>query len=1576
MADAFALANAFVRIRSEATGFRAEADRQIRTALAGLNPSVKIGASTLGAKAAARDLKGYLDALTKQNYDFRLVVDDKLLQARLAKIFVQLVSLQGMMVNPKITLMGYARMQAELLALGAEMEQMARRVSVAHVNVEGNAEKQLALLRTQIVALTAQAHDIKLGITDAAGLAAIAAIQKALAAVSSHVATLTIGTDVTQIAAAEHTLAQLSGMLVTLRGTATAAAGGGGGGGGIRGLRGMWGGWNQQLSATIPILGATITTVGLLHIAIDAVVETLIAVTLAAASAALGIAAMAPAAQDVVTHMKAVQTVTDSLGQTIPPLTGKWTALTDAMAPRVIEAFGGVLDVIGRKAGTLVSAAGPVVNMFDTWIAKIDLWAASQGGLAKVLQSGMGFLHQFGQIFGNLGSALGNLIKADPGTAHFLGDIVVAASKLVNIVSQIPSPILFAVLALHSIAVWGRLAGVALAYLSGYVVRLGQTLLALAVNPLVWVAVAAAGVAYLASQFGKASSSAQGFITNMTQQLGSANATQAIQLISTDIGQLNDKIRTAGSRQSVAAIEANWHTLGGAVSQVDAQLQSAGHNFRVAFDSFNKTGLSNQSFAALGDAFKALVVPPPASAQVMNNIRAYQAEINHLLGQQGNLFRETGLLVRSGRTWAQALALMDLAGVKANDTFAIMRQKVNNLILGYEKMSIQGGILDNSVNAVTFTTLQQQSGIANLTAGWDAFFTMVTGSSTGFVTFQQDMLSVAQALSNAGGSARTVTTTFGVTASAVVKAAQKSGASMTGLNAASLQLQSTWNASAAAAQQEADALLSQASASGLGAKGTDLVTASVKDMVAQMLPGAKNSKIFTTALYALAQQGGFRGVNSFKALSGWVKTASGSIAAAKNPAKQLQRNVETLTGAVGNLKQDVQNLSVALGTTLSDAMAKAITLASGGQQPFDNFAKAVFNTGANSKTTRDAANVLGKELVTVYGNAFQARKQFETLAIAGLHLTRTEADKLWNSFIRQQLTSAASKAGTTKASFDKLATSLGVSKTKADNLWTSLHRLPANVTSNVHVNTPHAFIFAEKSGGVNNPIGELHINQSAKGSRVPGYGGGDRHLYLLEGGEAVVSKEMTAKHANTLASWGVPGMAGGGVITPLPGMVSSALGQDEGAALLANVNAALKADIAAGRAANKKAAATAALGKAPPGSGPYQAYARKLFPAMGWGMDQWAPFNAIVMQESGWNPNAQNPTSTAYGIGQFLDTTWGNYGGTGKTSNPYAQIFDMELYIKGRYGNPANAEAFHLAHNSYAAGTGSAAAGWALVGENGAELVKMNGGETVLPAGQSRQVAGFAKGTHNRLNEKVDRVLRFLHGNPNDPAAFTRLEDHLALVSASVHSERLLVRSGRLHGATLRHEREQLADDRQEQKRLLHEIRPYSKTRKWVHDVIGALGTRDALFAKEAAAAAQRHMPHVAAHFQGRVKTDAAHIKTMNTWLDRVAKVYTRRQQSKDTRWIDSVIIEALKDAGLPVVSFDRGGWLQPGATLAVNNTGKREKIGGGGEAATVRLEFGTGPHGTVEAALWNWLLHSVDVKGGGDVQVALGRKA
>ena len=86
----------------------------------------------------------------------------------------------------------------------------------------------------------------------------------------------------------------------------------------------------------------------------------------------------------------------------------------------------------------------------------------------------------------------------------------------------------------------------------------------------------------------------------------------------------------------------------------------------------------------------------------------------------------------------------------------------------------------------------------------------------------------------------------------------------------------------------------------------------------------------------------------------------------------------------------------------------------------------------------------------------------------------------------------------------------------------------------------------------------------------------------------------------------------------------------------------------------------------------------------GWQGSQWDALSWLVSHESSWNPNAQNPTSSAYGLFQFLDGTWGPYGS--KTSDPAKQAQYGLEYIKGRYGSPAKAKAFWEANHWYADG--------------------------------------------------------------------------------------------------------------------------------------------------------------------------------------------------------------------------------------------------------------------------------------------------
>lgn len=94
-------------------------------------------------------------------------------------------------------------------------------------------------------------------------------------------------------------------------------------------------------------------------------------------------------------------------------------------------------------------------------------------------------------------------------------------------------------------------------------------------------------------------------------------------------------------------------------------------------------------------------------------------------------------------------------------------------------------------------------------------------------------------------------------------------------------------------------------------------------------------------------------------------------------------------------------------------------------------------------------------------------------------------------------------------------------------------------------------------------------------------------------------------------------------------------------------------------------------------------FAQNIAGNFGWNNpNELSAWYTLGMKESGWRNTAQNPTSTAYGIGQFLNSTWGGVG-IAKTSDPALQVEAMARYIKNRYGSPSRALAFHLKNNWY-----------------------------------------------------------------------------------------------------------------------------------------------------------------------------------------------------------------------------------------------------------------------------------------------------
>ncbi len=92
--------------------------------------------------------------------------------------------------------------------------------------------------------------------------------------------------------------------------------------------------------------------------------------------------------------------------------------------------------------------------------------------------------------------------------------------------------------------------------------------------------------------------------------------------------------------------------------------------------------------------------------------------------------------------------------------------------------------------------------------------------------------------------------------------------------------------------------------------------------------------------------------------------------------------------------------------------------------------------------------------------------------------------------------------------------------------------------------------------------------------------------------------------------------------------------------------------------------------------------ARAMLPEYGFSSDQFGCLDSLYMSESGWDPTADNPTSSAYGIPQALTETHDDLPADYMT-NPASQIEWGLDYIRSSYGTPCSAWEFKQANNWY-----------------------------------------------------------------------------------------------------------------------------------------------------------------------------------------------------------------------------------------------------------------------------------------------------
>jgi hypothetical protein len=333
--------------------------------------------------------------------------------------------------------------------------------------------------------------------------------------------------------------------------------------------------------------------------------------------------------------------------------------------------------------------------------------------------------------------------------------------------------------------------------------------------------------------------------------------------------------------------------------------------------------------------------------------------------------------------------------------------------------------------------------------------------------------------------------------------------------------------------------------------------------------------------------------------------------------------------------------------------------------------------------------------------------------------------------------------------------------------------------------------------------------------------------------------------------------------------------------------------------------------------------------AFGWGPSQMAALEPLWNGESGWRWNALNRSSGAYGIPQSLPASKMASAGKDWHENAFTQILWGLRYIKDRYGSPSAAYGAWQSRSPhwYAKGGIIRRPMFAMMGEEGPEAI------IPLSPNRKKEAAGILSQISPQvgLQSWQDKTLEFFKSlwNVAKPFYGGAAMPMLNFVEKGIDITRSFV-SGPSHGPNT----------------------PGSRTVNWTHAASNALfGNKEWMrqWALDAALHEWVHIFQKPGVFGTPWKAEGGAVDFVRMmgkkiysmlgidytpgsvggqyegWATRVMKelgpTWVLRDQFRDPRAV----------AGLKSAVFDKGGWLQPGLTLAANNTGRPEPVGGGG---------------------------------------------
>lgn len=795
------------------------------------------------------------------------------------------------------------------------------------------------------------------------------------------------------------------------------------------------------------------------HYIIDGAVE--LGIVLGGATLALtafGIAG-SRTADAILTHFQSLIPVMAATGQTVAPLTSQMDRLSTAMAPNVIQLYGDALGVVNAKTGAFATLVHQSGSVLDYWGARaaMALQRSSTAGMLAAKSST--YLNMVLQFLASTFGVLGNLMRAamDTHIAEILFGIATGAMRLLGVITSLPTPLLAVAMGIHGLWLWGRFGGAILGSLATRAAGLGVTLIGLAVR---FGFVGDAGVA-MAGKLG----------ASMQQMTAMSAATKEETGLLAGLANVGKALLVPALLAGAAALvyfaykQATAQT---ATDKWETSLQAAVDKASM-LNGLNATfGALAKNTAALGQSQRQVTAYFTLQARLARETGTSFNEVNSATWQQITRF---ATLARAQQKWVdesniaiartgylagrfggltQAIGLASLAGVKwstilhgSNADWQTAVHQISAMILGYKMMGQSGSAVANDVNAVTFSIEMQDSKVQTLNQAWQTYLGIVTGGESSFLSFEQQMQGLGQAiggasakLSDSNGRISLSSTLLGGAAAA----AGKTTASFNGLSTASLGVRQTFIQSITSASSYLQAITQMGAAAANGARSEGLITQASKDVVAQLIPVGKTSAWTRAQLFALAQEAGYHGVQSMQALAKWV--GPGGV---QKHERDLNKVTSALTGQISNLTQDVNRLGAALGINLNAQMAKSVTAASGVEGAMNAFTSDIMNNAGSLAQTQAARNQFYDDMLKMGETPKQATASLETLteqvmrgraALLGVHAPASR--------IVSDLSSIGQHAGLSNRQIaTMISTVTGMPKQKILNIMMDLNGKPA-----------------------------------------------------------------------------------------------------------------------------------------------------------------------------------------------------------------------------------------------------------------------------------------------------------------------------------------------------------------------------------------------------------------------------------------------------------------------------------------------------------------------------------------------------